>query len=379
MNSLFQAQHWLPPDGEGLHDVLAGWQASSPRMGVFALVPEALSDRMATLQQQCTHQRVPLVGAVFPALVTAQGFRRDGIWLLRMDTMPPHMLIGDLPPDLPGALHAVRHEARDLLRTTITTGRSLFVVFDSMLPCIASLMTAVCADQADQLRCWGVNAGSESFQPLACLFDNRQLVGNSMLALSVPGPTSAVVGHGYPVSKARMKATATHGNCIDVIDGRPALAVYQEVVKSEYGVDLTRENFYTYAVHFPLGVVTALDVLVRIPCGLTEEGAIFCVGEVPPHSSLRVLHAPDLASSRCVSDLSQRLTLRAHDLPLTVFYCAGRRMHFGEQAGDELRQLIDTNRASAVHGALTLGELDHIDAQGLLFPRFHNAAIVCVV
>ena len=54
---------------------------------------------------------------------------------------------------------------------TAQTQRSLFLVFDSMLPYIGSLMTAICADLSEQLRCWGVNAGSETFQPMPCLFD----------------------------------------------------------------------------------------------------------------------------------------------------------------------------------------------------------------
>lgn len=378
MNSLFQAQHWQHPSLEDLDSILRAWQDAEPKMGVFAMVPEALASQVTTLQRHCTHHGVSLVGGVFPALVTASGFRTDGIWLLRMDSAPPHLLMGNLPPDLPGALHAVRQQAHDLLRQTVLSQRTLFAVFDSMVPNIGSLMTALCADHSERLRCWGVNAGSESFQPLACLFDNESLTGNGMLALSVAQPATARLTHGYPVSKARMKATATHGNRIDFIDGRPALAAYQEVVQAEYGVTLTRDNFYTYAVHFPLGVVTALDVLVRIPCGLTDDGAIFCVGEVSPHSFLRVLHAPDLAHSTCVADLTPSLGHMTPQQTLTAFYCAGRRMHFGADADKELHQLISVSQASAVHGALTLGELDHVEAEGLLFPRFHNAAIVCL-
>ncbi|MGB4062046.1 MAG: hypothetical protein WBK26_17745 [Burkholderiaceae bacterium] len=39
------------------------------------------------------------------------------------------------------------------------------------------------------------------------------------------------------------------------------------------------------------------------------------------------------------------------------------------QAATGARQLV---------GALTLGELDTLDVQGLKFPQFHNAAVVCL-
>ncbi len=379
MSSLFQDQHWLPASLDGLRPQLAKWQSAHLGMGVFAMVPEAAREAVTALQQACNGLGLPLLGAVFPALVTDNGLQTDGIWLMRMDTMPPHFLVGDLPADLNSALPRLRDCADGVTRLTAQTQRSLFMVFDSMLPYIGSLMTAICADLSEQLRCWGVNAGSETFQPMPCLFDNTQCVGNAVLGLSIDNPAAAVLAHGYPVSKATMKATATRGNCIDFIDGRPALTVYQEIVLVEYGVALTRDNFYAYGVHFPFGVITALDVLVRIPVGLTDDGAIYCVGEVPPNSSLRVLRAPELASSTCVSHLAQRLGDSAANRPLTAFYCAGRRMHFGDDTEQELAQLADRCQATTLCGALTLGELDTMDTQGLLFPRFHNAAIVCVV
>lgn len=378
MSNLFQSQHWLEESLAGVHDTLAVWRSAHPAMGVFAMVPEALLHCVSGLQQVCQAAHAPLLGAVFPALVTDTGLRTDGIWLMRMDTMPPHFLVGGLPRDLTDAMYCLRKGADKVARQTVLNGGSLFLVFDSMLPHIGSLMTTWCADQSDQLRCWGVNAGSETFQPMPCLFDNSQLVGNGVLGLSMARPLAAVLRHGYPVSKARMKATATSGNCIDFINGRPALSVYQEIVRQEYGVELTRENFYAYGVHFPFGIITVLDVLVRIPVGLTDEGAIFCVGEVPPNSFLRVLRAPALDASRCVEQLAQHLGGAGAHEALTAFYCAGRRMHFGADTAQELAQLASASRSSGLRGALTLGELDTIDARGLLFPRFHNAAIVCI-
>lgn len=378
MSNLFQDQHWLPGALTGLAAQLTAWHAAHPEMGVFAMVPEALAAQVPALQQTCNDQGVPLLGAVFPALVTGTGCRSDGVWLMRLNSMPPHFLVGDLPANQNGALHRLRHCAHDVAHQAAQPRRALFLVFDSMLPCIGSLMTALCADLSEQLRCWGVNAGSETFQPMPCLFDNHRCVGQGVLGVCIDNPTAAALVHGYPVSKAMMKATATHGNCIDHIDGRPALAVYQEIVLTEYGVTLTRDNFYTYGVHFPFGVITALDVLVRIPVGLTDSGAIFCVGEVPPNSSLRVLRAPELAASACVSQLTQQLGNSTVNQTLTTFYCAGRRMHFGNDTAQELTQLADSCQASMLCGALTLGELDTVDAQGLLFPRFHNAAIVCM-
>ena len=380
---MFNATHLLPADLSGLAVCLSDWQAECPQLGVMALVPEGLVDAIPALQEQAKQWHVPLVGAVFPALVVNQGLIGNAIWLGRFDHMPPHFLVTDLSPSAPLAAGQVDQTARPQLAAARQNGGTVFCVFDGMLPHINSLMVALCNLHKDALQWTGVNAGSETFQPIDCLFDGQQMYRNAMLGLVLPPQTRSAVAHGYPVSKALMRATSTEGNRIDTIDGRPALAVYQEVIHNEYGVELTPENFYQYGVHYPFGLVTSLDVLVRIPVALTPEGAIYCVGEVPPSSVMRLLRAPDLSDSHCIHQITQALgqdepTPAQANATLATFYCAGRRMHFGDGASAELERLQTETGALELAGALTLGEVDTARIQGLLFPRFHNAAIVCV-
>ena len=51
-------------------------------------------------------------------------------------------------------------------------------------------------------------------------------------------------------------------------------------------------------------------------------------------------------------------------------------MHFGAQAADELAALHSETGAQALFGALSLGEIDC--SNDFDFPRFHNAALVCL-
>jgi len=378
---MFNATHLLPADLSGLAVCLADWQAEHPQMGVMALVPEGLAAAIPALQAQARRLNLPLVGAVFPALVVNRDLIGNAIWLGRFDQMPPHFLVTNLSASASLAAGEVDLAARPQLIAARQTGSTVFCVFDGMLSHINSLMVALCNLHQDALQWTGVNAGSETFQSIDCLFDTQHMHRNALLGLVLPASTRSAVAHGYPVSNALMRATSTEGNRIDTIDGRPALAVYQEVIHSEYGVDLTPDNFYQYGVHYPFGLVTSLDVLVRIPVALTPEGAIYCVGEVPPNSVMRLLRAPDLTDSHCVHQLTQTLaqapTAGARPT-LTTFYCAGRRMHFGDGASTELERLQTETGTRELAGALTLGEVDTANIQGLLFPRFHNAAIVCL-
>ena len=376
---MFDMLHFVGPDLADLESVLQDWKHHHPGLGVFVILPEAQQDSVAQVQAVFNRLDTPLMGAIFPALVTDHGFVTEGAWLLGFAQCPAHFLVAELASHgskrLTQAARAALHDqaARTSQSAELPT---LFMVFDAMVPNISSMLDDVHAQLSPHPLYSGVNAGSETFQPMPCLFDNHHLVSNGVLGWVAPSGSHPVARHAYPVSKSLMQATSAEGNRIVTIDGQTAFDVYQRVVQEEYGISLTRYNFYTLAVHFPFGVVTAIDVLVRIPVGLGDDGSLVCVGEIPPSSMLRLLRAPTLETSYCVSDLSTLLPQpRSAENALLSFYCAGRRMHFGGAASRELEMLKQETQCSTLCGALSLGEIDSLE--DFNFPRFHNAALVC--
>ena len=377
---MLNAHHLITNDWAELAPLLRAWKAQWPGCGVLVLLPEAELARVTDVQTACQQHQVPLLGGVFPALVTPSGFASQGAWVLRFNDMPAHFLLDSLNGDPVADALAMDQQVDRLLQKHPQPEPAVFMVFDGILPHIDSLLMQLHQGQGNDIYWSGVNAGSESFTPMPCLFDQQRLVSNAVMGWLLPGPTRTVVRHGYPVSRSLLKATSAVGNRIDTIDGRPALSVYREVVRAEYGVELTRDNFYELAVHFPFGVVTALDVLVRIPVAFGDDESIICAGEVPPSSSLRLLRAPAFEDSHCIDSVSQSLVAQASDPghPLLVFYCAGRRMHFGAAALKELDQLREQTATPELVGALTLGEIDSMQVGHLRFARFHNATVVCL-
>ncbi|PKO94298.1 MAG: histidine kinase [Betaproteobacteria bacterium HGW-Betaproteobacteria-10] len=364
-------------DVEEIGRTLSAWRKNWPEMGVLALLPEAEKDQLATLQAAFRQHQVPLVGAIFPALVSDTHFVTSGVCLLCFDHMPPHFLISNLAID--GGIKLAGAVLPELEKCPPPADNhpTLFLIFDAMIGNIASILNQMHLVLGTRACCVGANAGSETFQPMPCLFDREKVIANGVLGLLLPGEPKITVQHGYPVAKSLMSATSVASNRIDKINHRAAFTVYQEVIEAEYGIRLTPENFYDHAVHFPFGLVTIMDVLVRIPVAFTSDGALFCVGEVPPNTMLRLLKAPDLESSHGVRDIAASLGAAAtRDQPLLTFYCAGRRMHFAAEAVTELAQLKAATGAASIFGALTLGEIDCIE--DLCLPRFHNAALVCL-
>lgn len=367
-------------DAALLAETLALWRDGFPRMGVCAFLPEAQKQQVSVLQAECARLQVPLVGGIFPALIKDGAFLTDGLWLLRFDVMPFYALYADLAVDANGLapqIDLMEQQVRDHL--TGPQDATLFLLFDAIVPHIGSLLDALYLRLANCVHYAGANAGSETFAPMPCLFDGQRLVSNGVLMVLLPDHQGAILEHGYHAPEQTVYATSTEGNRITQIDWRPAFEVYQRLVLTQYGVQVTRENFYQHAVHFPFGIVRGKHpVLVRISVMLHEDGSLFCVGEVPANSVLTLLQSPMVDSRETLQVLTDGLTHMGGDTAgseLLLFYCAGRRLHMGlAPACNELRAFEQQTSAAQVAGALSLGEIGGSALHG--DPLFHNATLV---
>jgi hypothetical protein len=373
--------HYLPTiEDVAINETLAGWQSRFPKMGVCALLPESVKDSVTVLQAACARSGVPLVGGIFPALLKDGEFLTEGVWLLCFPEMPYFALHDNLPTaskDVEQLTERIATEIRAHIDHTPNV--TLFMLFDAMVPNIATLLDQLYLQLANRVHYAGANAGSETFQPMPCLFDGKHIVQNGVLLMLLKSHRGAILEHGYRAPAHTVYATSTTGNCIAQIDWRPAFEVYQELVRAQYHVEITAENFYQLAVHFPFGIVRANHhVVVRIPVALHEDGSLFCVGEVPANSMLTLLEAPAVDSTETLRVLIDGMTALNGDpaaSELLLFYCAGRRLHLGmEAATTELRDFSARTKAAQIAGAVSLGEIGGSTLQG--YPLFQNATLV---
>ncbi len=363
-----------------LDEQLAAWQTEQPKLGVLVLLPEAEREAVTRIQHVFARRRVPLAGAVFPALTEAGAFRTRGAWLLRFDEMPYVALYPDLPREegkIPAALDAITAD----LKSHLGEGRdvTLFLLFDAMVPNIATLLDELYLRLANRVHYMGANAGSESFKPMPCLFDGSRTMQDGVLAMLLQPHRGTVLEHGYRAPEQMLTATSTEGNRILQIDWRPAFEVYREIARAQYCIEIDQQNFYQYAVHFPFGIVRANGmILVRIPVALEKDGSLFCIGEVPPNALLTLLKAPDVDSAHTIETLTEGLEGLGAPVAgkeLLLFYCAGRRLHLGVEAAEhELRLLAERTRARWIAGALSLGEIG--SSSQWEYPQFQNATLV---
>ncbi|WP_455203656.1 FIST signal transduction protein [Kaarinaea lacus] len=359
-----------------LQNVLNQWKVEYPQMGVLALVAEASKDVIAKLQLVCNTQSIPLIGAMFPELLFNGALKGKGFLCLRVPVLTSYSILTQVSSsdeDMGSVVESIEELCES--GSASVEKKTLVLIIDAMVPKIATLLGKLYARLGDAVNYMGVNCGSETFKPMVCIFDHSQFVEDAVLAFTVSNAEGAILEHGYHTPEEMIAATSTSGNCIVSINWRPAFEVYSEMVLSQYGIQVTKDNFYEYGVHFPFGVVRADgEVLVRIPVSLEDDGSLFCVGEVPENAVLTLLQAAEADSYETVERVAKHFEKQPPQTLLT-FYCAGRRMHMGDDAGSEVKALQQKFKNSQTVGALSLGEIGSSTKDG--YPLFHNATLVC--
>jgi hypothetical protein len=345
---------------------------------IFVMVAQRSSLEIPAIQSVCTEEGASLVGAVFPSLLMDGRFVDKGIIVTCLKAETTARLYFDV--DKGDNVPAVRDDIVSWVEQDLADREgALFTIFDVAVPNISTHLDSWYRKLGDWVVYCGVNAGSETFHPSPCLFDNHRIVSSGLLAVLVPDHAGAIIRHGYRAPESVQTATTAANNKIVQIDWLPALPVYKDIVRTDFGIDITTQNFYQYSIHHPFGLLRADgEVLVRIPVEIAPDDGIVCAGEVPNNSILALL------DSKTSTDVAQELATALmtanpglSDPTLVAFYCGGRLHQKGQQAAErELRDLMALTGAEHLYGAVSLGEIGTARSGG--YPLFHNAAVVAL-
>ncbi|MDH5720349.1 MAG: FIST C-terminal domain-containing protein [Spirochaetia bacterium] len=358
---------------EKIQDVLNG--QSGKDAVIFAMFAEKEKNAVKKLQKECAKKNIKLLGMVFPSLLDKNGFHENGVLLYAPDKIKKAAIFEDVPLSKKALSDYMKNISASFLPEFSRAYKSsLYMVFDAMLPNIASFLDILYEEMGSEVNYVGINAGSETFLPMPCLFDNEREYNNSVLMVLFDEESETIIEHGYTVPEKRLIATSASGNKIVHIDWRPAFEVYKEVIRESYSHEITKDTFYENSVHFPFGIILASgEILVRIPVKLEEDGSLFCVGEIPENSMITLLKAPDRDKLETPAVLMKRIS-KNNKAANFLYYCAGRRMHMRENAVYEIKELARLKKDFNFFGALTLGEAGSLSGKG--YPAFHNGTLV---
>lgn len=371
----FDWEHFETPETKAVNTWMHQLKLQSVQAGVLALLPEHNQSAVAVLQACAAETGLPLIGAVFPELIVEAHFKHQGVLLLGLNPMPNYCLCAGL--SLPNQRSAAIEALTNLVENSPDSDSTLLLMFDGLYGHTASFLADLYYELGDLCRYAGINAGSETFQPMPCLFDGQRCLDDAVLGINLPKHPGVALEHAYKISDLALTASATSGNRIARIDLQPAFEKYVELLREHYAQEVTHENFYSMGVHFPFALIRANgEFLIRIPVAVDDEGALFCVGEVPEGALLTVAQGIAPGSTDAVGKLATHYQAMQAISGL-FFYCAGRRTHMGENAATlELSQLAAALPSETIIGALTLGEIGNSAAGG--YPLFHNATLVAL-
>jgi hypothetical protein len=204
-------------------------------------------------------------------------------------------------------------------------------------------------------------------------------------ALGSHAPFGVGVGHGWLPVGAPMLATASAGNVVRELDGRPALGVYLgrleqlgvtapwEVLRSP-GWDA--RVFAQVAALHPLGLTRRHGHQIRsVLGGDAATGSLVCAAEVPPAAVVSVMtgDTESVLSGTDEACRSARAGLGGQPpLGLVTFNCIARRSILGEAGAVlEADHIAAHAEGAVVGGVYSFGEFAR--THGL--PGFHNKTL----
>lgn len=361
---------------EGLMDVVGSLCEDDSVGGIILLTCDANGFVPETLSPILTRIKKPFVGGVFPYILHGT----------------QHYDRGTVAIGFPGAFDVAviselssRAEEMEQLTATlfdeqvVRGGATMLVLVDGFSTAIAALVDALFATFGLELNFLGGGAGSLSLQQGPCILTRQgMLTDAAVLALSAR-PSSVGVAHGWTPISEPLRVTAAHGNVVESLDWRPALAAYRDLVEPHAGHALDVEAFFDTAKAYPLGI-TKLggELVVRDPLNV-EGDALVCVGEVPVGSFVRVLHGTEadlLAAARNARVAAVEGAAGLDEPAVRLFIdCVSRVLFLGEYFDQELEMVHSPD--TPLVGALTLGEIANSGQDYLEF--FNKTSVVGIL
>jgi hypothetical protein len=265
---------------------------------------------------------------------------------------------------------------------TAATKSTAVVLIDGLTPNINRFLEKLNDSLGESCHFIGAGAGSITLKQQPCIFSPEGFCEDAAVVCVLDNSISLGVRHGWEQLAGPLVATQTDGNTILQLNWEPALDVYNQIVKRDCGTTLNHHNFAGIAQGYPFGILREKeDDIVRDPLFIGDNGAIICIGEVPPNTVLYVLkgepHMLLRATEKAVADCTQNETLLLQADNIMVVDCITRALFLGPQFAREMdiihNGLCIKKPEQEPFGVLSLGEISSY-GDGLL--ELFNKTIV---
>jgi hypothetical protein len=319
---------------------------------VLLLIGEHSTFDVNALLAALREQQIPVAGGVFPGVIYGDQRYEAG---LVADVLPlaaqPNVITG---------LDAIGFSL-DQLPEPSEEQYTALVLVDGLTKHVALFLDRMFRELGNAVSYIGGGAGSLSFQQKPCVFDSKGIYQDAALILWVKATATLGVRHGWQRSRGPFVASHTEGTLVQQLNNQPAFQLYSQYVEQRAKIKLTKENFFSIAKEYPLGIYhPGMDFIVRDPITFTDDKALVCVGEVPRGAMIYILHGNKQSlvdhAHMATTEAMQNSAGGQHNL---IVDCISRVLYLEADFSQELNAVIAALPAQAPtpYGILSLGEI----------------------
>ncbi len=310
-------------------------------------------DALNSLLRTCT---LPIFGGIYPMVTLKNTLLQRGALIVGFNDK--------LDTTYFSKLHHVSNE--DCLETIITaklehknhfSDQDNFLVFyDALTHNIEDFIDCLFECLDHNVNVAGGGAGHLDLIQRPCIFSNKGLLNDTLLLVSLPDKLHTSVAHGWSIFKGPYLVSEAESQTVQSLNYQPAFEVYRQAIAAETDLNITEDNFFDIAKHYPLGIEDINhNLLIRDPI-IAHNNQLKCVGNVPINSMVYLLNSD---TETLISSAKQAaIKLENFDNKITiVFDCISRKLYLEEHFIQELTTIANHCSTPTLFGVLSLGEV----------------------
>lgn len=321
-----------------------------------------------------TNCEIPIFGGVFPQIIFKGHSYTKGLIIAGMEEVPKITVLKNIS----------EHETvfEDEMDEAILDDeyRTMFVYIDAFSGRVSDFMEGLFRVYGIEINFMGGGAGSLDMVQKPCIITNEGILKDAAILVAFKFCSGVGVKHGWEKLSGPYKVTKSEGNILYMLDSKPAIDIYSEIIKTQTGQIISRENFFQNANGFPFAIKKiGAESIVRDPVILMPDNGIYCMGDVPINSFVEVMiGVPDKLISATKQALSEAMEHSDQSKEIECVYfidCISRVIYLEEDFSKELATVSISN--APTFGALTIGEIANSGKDYLEF--YNKTAVVSII
>lgn len=260
--------------------------------------------------------------------------------------------------------------------------RAALVLIDALAGYAEEIVDQMTTATAGTYRFFGGGAGDDARFEHTHVFFGTEVYSNAAVALEILSDKPLGIGarHGWKPASGPMRVTESDANSVISLNVAPAAEAFAEHAKAT-DQQFDRADPVPFFMHNVVGIKTPTGHKLRVPLGISPQGAVVCAAEIPTGATTHIMSTGGQSSidaaAHATRDAMQQVTGSGHKPQVALFFdCVATRLRMGNAFDDELAIVGKELHGAQFAGFNSYGQIVRSEGQ---FSGFHNCtAVVCV-